>query len=108
MEVADFGIEYRWTFGDGTTTTVNTGSSNAGDTNRTISNTYDLSSNSAGVSSSYTAKLEVLSDHTNSPFASADYVVTVEPEVRSIFSGAAVVTSDRTGDNSKHFMMERT
>ena len=98
---ADFGIRYRWTFGDGTTTTVNTGSSNAGDTNRTISNTYDLSSNSAGVSSSYTAKLEVLSDHTNSPFASANYVVTVEPEVRSIFSGAAVVTSDRTGDNSR-------
>ena len=41
----------------------------------------------AGISSSYTAKLEVLSDHTNSPFASADYIITVEPEVRSIFSG---------------------
>ena len=36
---SDFGIQYRWTFGDGTVTTVNSGSSNDGDTNRTISNT---------------------------------------------------------------------
>jgi len=98
---SDFGIQYRWTFGDGTVTTVNTGSSNDGDTNRTISNTYELSDNAAGISSSYTAKLEVLSNHTNAPFASADYIITVEPEVRSIFSGEAVVQSDRIGDNSR-------
>ena len=98
---SDFGIQYRWTFGDGRITTVNTGSFNDGDTNRTISNVYNLSDNAAGISSSYTAKLEVLSNHTNSPFASADYIITVEPEVRSIFSGEAVVQSDRIGDNSR-------
>ena len=98
---SDFGIQYRWTFGDGTVTTVNTGSSNDGDTNRTISNTYELTDNAAGISSSYTAKLEVLSNHTNAPFASADYIITVEPEVRSIFSGESVVQSDRIGDNSR-------
>ena len=97
----DFGIQYRWTFGDGRVTTVNAGSFNDGDTNRTISNTYDLSDNAAGISSTYTAKLEVLSNHTNAPFASADYSIVVEPEVRSIFTGSAAVQSDRVGDDSR-------
>ena len=77
------------------------GSFNDGDTNRTISNTYDLSDNAAGISSTYTAKLEVLSNHTNAPFASADYSIVVEPEVRSIFTGSAAVQSDRVGDDSR-------
>ena len=95
-----FGIQYRYVWGDGETTTVNTGSGSAGDTNQTISHTYDLTDNSAGISSTYNARLEVISDHTNSPFLSDNFEVLVEPEVRSIFTGVATVTSDRTGDNT--------
>ena len=95
-----FGIQYRYNWGDGETTTVNVGSNSSGDTNRTISHTYDLTDNSAGISSTYTATLEVISNHTNSPFVSSEFEVLVEPEVRSIFSGIATVTSDRIGDNT--------
>ena len=98
---ADFGIQYRYVWGDGETTTVNTGSGGSGDTNQTISHTYDLTDNSAGISSTYTARLEVLSSHTNSPFLSSNFDVLVEPEVRSIFTGVATVISDRTGDDSR-------
>ena len=98
---ADFGITYRWTFGDGGTTSVNVGSGSAGDTSGTIDRTYTLTDNSAGISSTYTAKLEVLSDHTSSPFESATVDIKVEPEVRSIFAGSAVVVSDRSGDDAQ-------
>lgn len=97
----DFGIQYRYVWGDGETTTVNTGSGSAGDTNQTISHTYDLTDNSAGISSTYTARLEVISSHTNAPFLSDNFEVLVEPEVRSIFTGVATVTSDRTGDDAR-------
>jgi hypothetical protein len=97
----NFGIQYRYVWGDGETTTVNTGSGSAGDTNQTISHTYDLTDNSAGISSTYFARLEVISNHTNSPFLSSDFEVLVEPEVRSIFTGIATVTSDRVGDDDR-------
>ena len=60
-----------------------------------------MSDNAAGISSTYTAKLEVLSNHTNAPFVSADYSIVVEPEVRSIFTNSAAVQSDRVGDDSR-------
>ena len=98
---AQFGIQYRYVWGDGTTDTINVGTGVAGDTGNTISHTYDLTSNAAGISSTYNARLEVISSHTSSPFLSSDFEVLVEPETRSAFSGTAVVTSDRNGDNAQ-------
>jgi hypothetical protein len=96
-----YGIQYRYTFGDGTTQTVNAGSGAAGDTGGTISHTYALtnSQQNAGTNVDYTGKLEVLSDHASSPFASSNFTVHVEPDVRANVTGTAVTTSDRSGDN---------
>ena len=96
-----YGIQYRYTFGDGTTQTVNTGTGAAGDTGGTISHTYTLtnSQQNAGTNVDYTGKLEVLSDHASSPFASSNFTVHVEPDVRANVTGTAVTTSDRSGDN---------
>jgi len=96
-----YGTQYRYTFGDGTTQTVNVGSGASGDTAGTISHTYALTSsqNDAGTNVDYTGKLEVLSSHTSSPFASSNFTVHLEPDVRADVTGTAIVTSDRTGDN---------
>ena len=98
---SNFGITYRWVFGDGNTQTVNVGSGSAGDTGNTIAHTYTLSSSNQanGIPADYTGRLEVISNHGSSPFLSSDFTVHVEPDVRSIISGTAVTTSDRTVDN---------
>jgi hypothetical protein len=92
-----FGTTYRWDFGDGTITTVNAGSNQSGDTGRTITHKYTLSNNSTPAN--YTGNLQVISNHSNSPFASSDFVIHVEPDVRANISGTADTVSDRNGDN---------
>ena len=96
-----YGIYYRYTWGDGTTQNVNTGSNSAGDTSRTIGHTYSLSSSDQanGTAQDYTGRLEVFSNHTSSPFQSSDFTVHVEPDVRATISGTAITVSDRSGDN---------
>ena len=97
-----YGIQYRYTWGDGDTTTVNTGSGSAGDTGTSnLTHTYTLSASDQanGVSQDYTGYLEVLSNHTSSPFQSSSFVVHVEPDVRANLAGTAVTTSDASGDN---------
>jgi hypothetical protein len=95
-----FGITYRWTWGDATTDNVNVGSNASGDTGRSISHTFALTTNeqAVGTSKTFATNLRVISNHSSSPFISTDIVITVEPEVRSIFTGVATVASDRTGD----------
>ena len=95
---ADFGTTYRWDFGDGTITTVNVGNSQDGDTAQTITHTYALSVNNS-IAHNYTGNLQVVSNHTSSPFASSDFVIHVEPDVRANISGSADTVSDRNGDN---------
>jgi len=92
-----YGTRYLWDFGDGTITTVNVGSNQSGDTARTITHKYTLLDNS--VAMDYTGNLQVLSDHTSSPFESIDFVIHVEPDVRANISGSADTVSDRNGDN---------
>ena len=92
-----FGTTYIWDFGDGTITTVNTGSNQAGDTGQTITHKYTLLNNS--IAHNYTGNLQVVSNHTSSPFASSDFVIHVEPDVRANISGSADTVSDRNGDN---------
>ena len=98
---ADYGIQYLWTWGDGTTNTVNTGSGYFGDTSNTLDHTYVLSANDQanGVAQDYTGNLQVISNHSNSPFTSTNFTVHVEPDVRANISGTAVSVSDRNGDN---------
>ena len=92
-----YGTTYRWDFGDGTITTVNAGSNQAGDTGQTITHKYTLSNNSTPAD--YTGNLQVLSNHSNSPFTSSDFTIHVEPDVRASISGSADTVSDRNGDN---------
>jgi hypothetical protein len=96
-----YGIQYRYTWGDGQTSTVNTGSGAAGDTGGTIGHTYTLTNaqQNAGTDVDYTGKLEVLSDHSSSPFATSNFTVHVEPDMRASATGTAVTTSDGSGDN---------
>jgi len=94
---ADYGITYRWDFGDGTIQTVNVGSGQAGDTGSTITHKYTLPTNNAP--QDYTGNLQVISGHTSSPFTSSSFTIHVEPDVRANISGTAVHTSDRSGDN---------
>ena len=96
-----YGIQYRYTWGDGSTQLVNTGSGSAGDTGGTISHTYTLSSSDQanGIAQDYTGRLEVLSNHSSSPFQSSDFTVHVEPDVRATIAGTAITVSDRSGDN---------
>ena len=92
-----YGTTYRWDFGDGTITTVNAGSNQSGDTGRTITHKYTLSNNSTPAD--YTGNLQVLSNHSSSPFTSSDFTIHVEPDVRANISGSADTVSDRNGDN---------
>ena len=92
-----YGTTYRWDFGDGTITTVNAGSNQSGDTGQTITHKYTLPSNNTPAN--YTGNLQVLSNHTSSPFASSDFIIHVEPDVRANISGSADTVSDRNGDN---------
>jgi hypothetical protein len=94
---SQFGISYRWDFGDGTITTVNAGSNQAGDTGQTITHKYTLLNNS--IAQNYTGNLQVVSNHTSSPFESTDFIIHVEPDVRANITGSVDTISDRTGDN---------
>jgi len=97
-----YGIQYRYTWGDGTTTTVNTGSGQPGDTGTSnLSHTYTLTNaqQNAGTNVDYTGYLEVLSDHSSSPFATSNFTVHVEPDMRASATASAVTTSDGSGDN---------
>ena len=97
---ATYGIQYRYNWGDGTTSTVNVGSGSDGDTGDTISHTYDLSGaqQAAGTAVDFTGNLEVISNHSSSPFKSADFTVHVEPDVRATITGSST-TSSLTSSN---------
>jgi len=94
---ASYGTTYRWDFGDGTITTVNVGSNQAGDTGQEITHRYALSSNN--IAQDFTGNLQVLSNHSSSPFISSTFSVHVEPDVRASITGQADTPSDRNGDN---------
>jgi len=100
---ADFGIQYRYVWGDGQTTTVNAGTSASGDTGQTIQHTYELSSSDQanGVSQDYTGNLEVISQHDNSPFVSSNFTVHVEPDVRVFATASSTTSSLRANDNER-------
>jgi hypothetical protein len=94
----NYGIIYRWDFGDGTVTNINVGSGQPGDTQQNINHTYTLADNT--VAQDFTGNLQVISDHVNSPFTSSSFTIHVEPDVRANIAGSADTISDKNGDNS--------
>ena len=107
---ADYGIQYRYNWGDGTTHTVNVGTGANGDTSRTITHTYALSTSEQnnGTSRDYTGNLEVISNHTGSPFKSADFTVHVEPDVRASFDAISTTASLRANGDAATTMYKGT
>jgi len=99
---ATYGIQYRWTWGDGTTDTVNVGSGSDGDTGGLISHTYTLSASDQanGVAQDYTGNLRVISDHTSSPFISSNFTVHVEPDIRATISGVSTTSGLKASNDS--------
>jgi hypothetical protein len=102
---ATFGSQqkYLWTWDDGSVANVNIQSGVAGNPGSTIDHTFALSSGnqSGGTSQTFDVTLQVRNDSTNSPFVSGTTTITVEPDVRAIYTGTAVTTSDRSGDNAQ-------
>jgi len=94
---------YRWTYGDGDIDTINIQGGVAGNPGSTIQHLFSLSSSNQtnGVSETFDVKLEVINEHTTSPFASGLTSIKIEPDVRSNFSGSADRQSDRIGDNAQ-------
>ena len=90
---------YRWHWGDGTTTDVTVGSGDAGDTSLAINHAFELDDPEVG--QSFDITLEVINGHTTSPFMSTTWTVTVIPAPTSLFEGAFVTQSDRTGDTAQ-------
>ena len=99
---ADYGIQYRYVWGDGTTSTVNVGSGSAGDTSGTISHTYELSSSDQanGTAVDYNGNLEVISNHTSSPFKSSNFTIHVEPDVRTTITSSSTTSSLRSSNDT--------
>lgn len=106
---ATYGIQYLWTWGDGSTDTVNVGAGGNGDTGGTINHTYTLSATDQanGNSADYTGNLRVISNHSASPFISTNFTVHVEPDVRATISGSSTTSSQRaSNDNTRTLYKE--
>ena len=107
---ADFGIQYRYVWGDGQTTTVNVGSGADGDTGETISHTFTLSSTEQanGTARDYTGNLEVISLHDNSPFVSSNFTVHVEPDVRTNFDVESTTADLKASNDTRTTLYKGT
>ena len=81
-------IQYVWTWGDGTTNSVSSGSGSAGDTSQTIDHTFALSDRE--VQQTFEVQLQLYNGHSSSPFASANTTITVNPDPRAEFTGTFV------------------
>jgi len=94
---------YRWTWGDGDVNTINVSTLIDGNPGRTLDHTFSLTSTEQnnGTSATFDVTLEAINLHSNSPFTSAPITITVEPDVRSNFTGANIHQSDRTGDDAQ-------
>lgn len=107
---AAMGIQYRYVWGDGTTSTVNVGSGASGDTSGTIDHTYALSGGqqSAGTAVDFVGNLEVISNHTGSPFKSSNFTVHVEPDLRATITGTSVSQALSSSNDSDRVLYKGT
>lgn len=95
--------KYLWTWGDGNVSNVNIQSGLTGNPGANITHAFALSgaNQAAGNSQTFDVQLSTLTGHSSSPFNSANVTITVEPDVRAIFTGTANVISDRVGDDAQ-------
>ena len=102
---ATFGAQqkYKWTWGDGNISNVNIQGGLAGNPGANITHTFALDSGnqSGGTTETFTVQLETRNLNTTSPFQAANVTITVEPDVRAIYTGTAVDISDKTGDTAQ-------
>ena len=102
---AVFGAQqkYRWTWGDGNVNAVNIQAGVAGNPGTPINHTFALDSGnqSSGTAQTFEVQLATENGSTNSPFNAGNITITVEPDIRSIFTGTAVILSDKTGDTAQ-------
>ena len=89
----------KWVWGDGTSTLVNIGSTNAGDVNSAIIHPFLLSDPT--VEQVFTVTLEIYNGHSTHIFSSATQQITVHPAPTAAFTGVASTISDRVGDNDR-------
>ena len=94
---------YRWTWGDGDVDTINVSTLIDGNPGRTLDHTFSLTATEQnnGTSATFDVTLEAINLHSASPFTSAATTITVEPDVRSNFTGANTHQSDRSGDDAQ-------
>ena len=99
---ADYGIQYRFNWGDGDTSLVNVGSGSAGDTGEAINHTFELSASEQanGTARDFVGNLEVISNHSSSPFKSSDFTIHVEPDVRATIAGQSTTASLKSSNDS--------
>jgi len=95
--------KYRWTWGDGNVNAVNIQTGVAGNPGTPINHTFALDSGnqSSGTAQTFEVQLATENGSTNSPFNAGNITITVEPDIRSIFTGTTVIASDRTGDTAQ-------
>jgi len=98
-----FGNTYLWEWNDGSVNSINVGTGASGDTGQNITHVFSLipANQAVGIGSTFLVNLRLSTNHTSSPFISTSVLVSVEPEVRSIFTGIATIVSDRTGDTNR-------
>ena len=97
------GQKYIYTFGDGSVSSINIQGGVTGNPGSPINHVYALSGGqqAAGTTVTYQTNLRTQTGHSSSPFLAANIAIVVEPDIRSIFNGTLVITSDRTGDDAQ-------
>ena len=91
-------IRYLWTWGDGSTNSVNTGTGSSGDTSQTIAHTFALSNRT--VQQTFEVQLQLFNGHSSSPFSSSNTTITVNPDPRSEYVGTfATLSQDLTSSS---------
>jgi len=94
---------YKWNWGDGDVNTIDVSALIDGNPGRTINHTFSLTATEQnnGTSATFDVTLDAINLHSASPFTSATTTITVEPDVRSNFTGANTHQSDRSGDDAQ-------
>ena len=107
---SDFGIIYRYNWGDGNTDDVNVGSGAAGDTGGSITHTYALSGSdqSSGANADFTGNIQVISQHTSSPFTSSNFNIHLEPDVRANMTATSVSKALKSSNDNDRTLYNGT
>lgn len=100
--------QYTYNFDEGSTTVVAVGSNGAGDTSRTINNTFNLSSSqqNAGTTVTYNTTLTLATGHSGANSSAALNII-VEPDVRANIAATADKVSTG-GSNNQYTLYDHT